>query len=121
MHTAAGHRRATHTGAPGGSLRTEGFFESIKATTTRNRPFERLKGVKVDKPGRAGDGTGGENREEAHRRQHVQSSEALVLTNLRSVSWLESRSLFKNEFFELFLRQVIQFHVELEWRFGDGL
>lgn len=67
MHAAAGHRWATHTGVPGGSLRTEDFFESIKATTTRNRPFERLKGVKVDKPGRAGDGTGGENREEAHR------------------------------------------------------
>lgn len=72
MHTAAGHRWAAHTGVPGGvsGLRNS---ESIKATTTRNHPFERLKGVKVDKPGRAADGTGGENREEAHRRLSTSS------------------------------------------------
>lgn len=58
MHAAAGHRWATHTGVPGGSLRTQDLFESIKATTTRNRPFERLRGVKVEKPGRLQTGLG---------------------------------------------------------------
>lgn len=41
--------------------------------------------------------------------------------NLRSISWLESSSFLKNQFFQLFLRQVIQFHIKLEGCFSYRL
>jgi len=41
--------------------------------------------------------------------------------NLRSISWLESSSFLKNQFFQLFLRQVIQLHIKLEGCFSYRL
>lgn len=45
----------------------------------------------------------------------------LPMHDLRSVSWLESCSFLKNQFFQLFLRQVIQLHIKLEGCFSYRL
>lgn len=45
----------------------------------------------------------------------------LPMHGLRSVSWLESCSFLKNQFFQLFLRQVIQLHIKLEGCFSYRL
>lgn len=105
----------TRTGPEQRSGRRE-FFESTEATTTRSRPSDGSE----DSGGHA-DGRGRAGRELQESRGVCVPCSARVLTNLRSVSRLESSSLFKNEFFELFLGQVIQFHVKLEGCFGDGL
>lgn len=43
------------------------------------------------------------------------------MCHLRSVSWLESCRFLKNQFFQLFFWQVIQFHVKLERCFSYRL
>lgn len=51
----------------------------------------------------------------------IPTAGTLPMHDLRSVSWLESCSFLKNQFFQLFLRQVIQLHIKLEGCFSYRL